>query len=189
MFRNYALHHVPVEKRKFFQSKSKPEYSKSYSILDTSSIDSWFGFIFIKNDSDFKLRLEIMPKLKGAKLFYPTDEIDEVSFSVELEPGADSISLIRCHSPGATVGYTSVIKNRGYSDAELIAKAQGLQEHKFFDRDRLTSMKILNELDASVYLFENNSADKTLSVIMDLAMENLSVSQVAFADETQENEF
>ena len=63
-------------------------------MISLDAVESWFGFIYTKNESTQALKEEITPKLVGLEVMHRMSNLDG-SISLDVRRGYDDIIILR----------------------------------------------------------------------------------------------
>ena len=80
--------------------EENPDYSTDvYRVTDVESLDCYYGFIYTKNNSKYRLKETIRPNLKGLEINYPIVEggQQDVDIDIDIPPGGDNIIILSLH--------------------------------------------------------------------------------------------
>jgi hypothetical protein len=109
---------VPEDKRKYHQMKNEDYGMDVYRIIDFSTSQCWYGFIYERNDSGCDLKENIRPTLGGLEIYGRKD------CNLEMSPQEDEIIILR-RTKGAVnceISYSTL--PRDLTEAEMIIKAR-----------------------------------------------------------------
>ena len=73
-FKDAALTRVPQELRENYLEENPDYGTKVFRVTDVESLDCYYGFIYTKNESEYRLKETIRPHLKGLEINYPIVE-------------------------------------------------------------------------------------------------------------------
>lgn len=171
--KNAALSKVPEEKQEKYLAESKPDYADVIRVSDIDSLSFWYGFIYTQNNSQYRLKESITPKLEGMEALWPQNMNDEGGFALDIPAGEDHIIILRQTEGSCSYGLSYLTYDRELTDDELIEKAKAELEKTVFG-DSEAYFKLYNAIDAACFHFENPTGE-TLVANFALDLTNLAI--------------
>ena len=128
--KNVAEHKVPESVRENYLEEN-PDYSTDvYRVTDVESLDCYYGFIYTKNNSKYRLKETVRPHLKGLEINYPKVEGQDVE--IDIPPGGDHIIILRRIGDRCSYGLAYKTHPRELNDFEMIEQAKNSEEVTHF---------------------------------------------------------
>lgn len=130
-------------------------------MTDVEALDCWYGYIYTKNDSPYRLRETVRPQLEGLEVAWPVqpDGVDDIE--IDLAAGCDHVIILRRTSPSCSYGLQTLTHPRELEDDEMIEIAKSMDESNPFGQSQ-AFYKLYNTAKGAVLYFENNEQAKTL---------------------------
>lgn len=161
---------------KTFYAEDNEDYGKNvYRVSDVECLDCWYGFIYTKNDSKYKLTETMRPNLEGLEVVHPLpDEDSDIVFSIE--PGQEHVVILRRTDHDCKYGLQYLTHPRELDDEEMKEIARNMpDEDKAEFEGSKAFYKLHNSRQCAVFYFENPERKRTLQATFTMAMENLRI--------------
>lgn len=144
----------PAESQQTYLDEN-PDYGENViRVSDVESIDCWYGYIYTKNSSQYKLKETLRPQLEGLEVVYPKIDFDSEDFELEIPAGGDHIILLRRIQSDCKYGLQYLTHDREISDEEMIQACKEMDDSiPFGETD--TFYKLLYTEQGVVFYFEN----------------------------------
>ena len=112
-------------------------YSEVYRVeLPYHILDSNFGLVYTRNESDFILREMMTFELFGMDICWPLGARTGEQFMMEIEPGNDFIVILRKNYANCQYSLTYDTHSRELEDEELIQKAVDQKKKAHFGSEQ-----------------------------------------------------
>lgn len=135
-----------------------------YRIIDFSTSQCWYGFIYESNESGFDLKENIKPSLEGLEI-YGRKECNLV-----MSPQEDEIIILRRTKGDVNCQISYSTLPRDLTEAEMIIKAR--DGNKGTIGDDICYWKFTS-LAGSVYYFKNESQEQSYKITLNFTLTNL----------------
>ena len=107
--------------------EENPDYSTDvYRVSDVESLDCYYGFIYTKNNSKYRLKETIRPHLKGLEINYP--KVEGLDVEIDIPPGGDNLIILRRIEDRCSYGLAYKTHPRELNDFEMIEQAKNSEE-------------------------------------------------------------
>lgn len=163
------------ESKTFYAEDTEDYGTNVYRISDVECLDCWYGFIYTKNESKYKLTETMRPNLEGLEVVYPQpDEDSDIVFSIE--PGQEHVVILRRTDHDCRYGLQYLTHQRELDDEEMkeIARSMPDEDKAEFEGSR-AFYKLHNSRQCAVFYFENPERKRTLQATFTMVMENLKI--------------
>ena len=99
-FKSAAISRTSEETHSRYLKTSKPEYENVLRICSLDALECWYGFIFTKNESPYKLNETLSLQLEGLELVcsdgqVSTSEESKSKIELEVQPNDDHMIILR----------------------------------------------------------------------------------------------
>ena len=141
-----------------------PDYGTDViRISNVECLNCWYGFIYTRNDSQFRLTETMRPTLEGLEVIYPP-LVDDQDIEFSIEPGQDHIVILRRYDNSCKYGLQYLTHPRQLTDEEMMEAARAVDddERNYFD-DSVAFYKLFNTAQCAVFYFENGESKRTLT--------------------------
>ena len=99
-----AAKRLAPEEDKTYYLEDNPDYGRNVTrITNVECLDCWYGFIYTKNDSPYKMTETMRPTLEGLEVVYPEMD-DESDILMSIPAGGDHIVILRRTEPSCKYG-------------------------------------------------------------------------------------
>jgi hypothetical protein len=169
--KNAAQTKIPEEARDHYLEENADYGDTVYRVTDVEALDCWYGFIYTKNQSPYRLKETLRPQLKGLEVIYP--QLNGQDVDLDIPSGGDSIIILRRIDNSCSYGLAYMTHPRELDDDELVEEAKNLEEQTNFGETNAW-FKLYNTARAAVFYFENQDTE-TLTATFELQMENLMI--------------
>ena len=79
--------------------KDNQDYNNDvWRISDVESLNCYYGFIYTRNESKYRLKETVRPQIKGLEINYPIPKEDEdvgIEIEIDIQPGQDHLVVLR----------------------------------------------------------------------------------------------
>lgn len=171
---DFAVSKFPADQRNYYMRERTEDYADVFRITDVDHTNCWYGYFFTHNGSPYEFCENFTPNINGGEIVWPLNAKNGEACRISLQPGEDSIFIVRRTAAEANFGYSYLPLARKMNEDELLEMTKALEPKMFFDDAQETTCKMLNESYASVFYFENNSAG-TLVIKFTLDLKNLAI--------------
>ena len=142
-------------------------------ISNVECLGCWYGFIYTKNNSQYRLTETMRPTLEGLEVIHP-EMVDEQDIEFSIEPGEDHIVILRRVENSCKYGLQYLTHPRQLTVEEMMEAARNIpdDEANYFD-ESAAFYKLFNTAQCAVFYFENGERTKTLTTLFTMQIENL----------------
>ena len=163
---------------------NEADYRDCIRVSAVDAIDCWYGFIYTKNASPFRLRETVTPQLEGLEIAWPEGKASGDNVEIDIDSGEDHIIVLRRVEGRCRYGLGYKVHPRELSNVELVQKAMEMDNKNHFGNYQ-AYFKLYNTAQNAVFYFENPDATETLEAEFKLELKNLSL----IGDEAGETTF
>ena len=123
--------------------EDNPDYADNvWRITDVECLDCYYGFIYTKNGSKYRLKETLRPQLNGLEINWPVVDSDDVE--IDIPPGGDHIVILRRFGDRCTYGLAYRTHQRELNDFEMADTAKNVDESTPFG-DTNAFFKLYND--------------------------------------------
>ena len=106
----------PADSQQHYLEDNEDYGENVVRISDVESIDCWYGYIYTKNDSPYRLKETLRPQLEGLEVVYPKIGDGGEEFELDISAGDDHIIILRRTENSCKYGLQYLTHERELTD-------------------------------------------------------------------------
>ena len=176
-FKLAAMTRMPASERQTYLAEDENYGTDVFRVTDIDplrniSLDCWYGYIYTRNDSPYRLQETLRPQLDGLEVVWPMIAEGQEDIEIDVPAGLDHVIILRRTAPHCQFGLQFLTHPRELEDDEMIEIAKSMDETNLFG-DSKAFYKLYNTAKGAVFYFENGERLKTFRCTFELGLENL----------------
>ena len=162
----------PESERQTYLAEDEDYGTDVFRLTDVESLDCWYGYIYTKNDSPYRLKETIKPQLDGLEVVWPILAEGEENVEIDVPAGLDHVIILRRTAPSCQFGLQFLTHPRELEDDEMIEIASQMDEVNPFGESQ-AFYKLYNTAKGAVFYFENAEKSRILRCTFEMELENM----------------
>jgi len=167
-----AMNLSPPEQRQTYLEDNEDYGTDVLRVSDVESLDCWYGYIYTRNNSPYRLQETVKPQLSGLEVVWPYLPEGEDEIEIDVPAGSDHVIILRRSSPSCQYGLQYLTHQRELEDDEMVEITKQLEEVNPFGESQ-AFYKLYNTAKGAVFYFENGEKTKILRCLFEMQLENL----------------
>ena len=169
-----AMNLTPLDQRTTYLEENEDYGKDVIRISDVESVNCWYGYIYTRNESPYRLQETVRPSLNGLEVVWPPLPPGEEDIEIDVAAGSDHVIILRRTAPSCQYGLSYLTHPRELDDDEMIQIAKLMDESNPFGKSK-AFYKLYNTAKGAVFYFENGEKDKTFSCEFHVTLDNLKI--------------